>query len=84
MGRPIPSVGGDAPGGLSEGCTGVSTTIVKTDMGDGMPSDPQVTMDNKSGDTTVIVRMQDGEIWQPPGDLPGGSDGYGQHFWRER
>ncbi len=63
--------------------TGVSTTIVKSDMGDGMPSNPQVTMDNKSGDTTVIVRMQDGAIWQPPGDFNAGSAGYGQLYWRE-
>ncbi len=63
--------------------TGVSQSIVKSDMGDGMPSVPQVSMDNKSGDTTVIVRLQDGAIWQPPGDFGGGADGYGQLYWRE-
>jgi len=69
---------------VTNSVTGVTSTIVKSDMGDGMPSNPQVTMDNKSGDTTVIVRMQDGALWQPPGDFNGQSDGYGQHFWRER
>ncbi|MCP5057941.1 MAG: hypothetical protein GY937_14645 [bacterium] len=68
---------------VTNSATGVTTTIVKSDMGDGMPSNPQVTMDNKSGDTTVIVRMQDGALWQPPGDFNSGGDGYGQHFWRE-
>ncbi len=63
--------------------TGVTTTIVKSDMGDGMPSNPQVTSDNASGDTTVIVRMQDGKIWQPPGDFNAGGAGHGQLYWRE-
>ncbi|MCP3984875.1 MAG: hypothetical protein GY723_10835 [bacterium] len=69
---------------VTNSVTNTTSTIVKSDMGDGMPSNPQVTMDNKSGDTTVIVRMQDGALWQPPGDFNAGSDGYGQHFWRER
>ncbi len=63
--------------------TGTTSIIVKSDMGDGMPSNPQVSMDNQSGDTTVIVRLQDGAIWQPPGDIPGAGDGIGQHYWRE-
>lgn len=69
---------------LTDPTTGATTTIVKTDMGGGMPSDPQISTDNKSGDTTVIVRMQDGSFWQPPTPIGGGGQGYGQHFWRER
>ena len=69
---------------VTNSTTGATTTIVKSDMGDGMPSNPQVTMDNQSGDTTVIVRMQDGAIWQPPGDFNAGGVGHGQLYWRER
>ncbi|MAE95703.1 MAG: hypothetical protein CL910_13690 [Deltaproteobacteria bacterium] len=69
---------------VTNSATGTTTTIVKSDMGDGMPSNPQVTMDNKTGDTTVIVRMQDGAIWQPPGDFNAGAEGHGQLYWRER
>ena len=69
---------------VTNSVTSAQTTITKSNMGGGMPSDPQVTMDNKSGDTTVIVRLQDGAIWQPPGDFNAGSEGYGQLYWRER
>ena len=54
----------------------------KVSLGDGLPTDPRITISPEEGGNRVIINKQEGELWNFEAP-PGFGAGVGQFYWRE-
>jgi len=54
----------------------------KVSLGDGLPTDPRITISPEEGGNRVIINKQEGDLWNFEAP-PGFGAGVGQFYWRE-
>ena len=56
--------------------------VPKVDLGEGLPTDPRITISPEEGGNRVIINKQEGDIWNEEAP-PGFGAGIWQFYWRQ-